>query len=369
MPHARVISARELTRAYLDRQLLLRRLPLGPVQALRKLVAAQAQYSPSPYLALAARLEGFAIADLEACLDRGSVVKSSLMRGTLHLAAASEFPAIATVVRVDSAKQWERNWGHPDVDTATLARGLADYLAAPRTADEIRAHGESLTGGLLPARALLQFAKLVLPTVHIAPSGRWREHGAPGLVMWPHPLPPVSEVAGPLIRRYLAGYGPATRADVGAFTRLSMAQVDAGLATLPRLLRLTDEDGRDLLDLPGAPRPRDGGTPAPPRLLPKWDSALLSHADRRRILPDALRTRVINPANGDVLPTYLLDGVVAGTWQIERAGQGVVLRLRPLRPGRDHSDALLEQEARRVARFMEPAATHIDVELDGDARG
>ncbi len=363
MARTRVMSARELSLAYLARQLLLRRAAIGPVQALRRLVAVQAQYSPSPYLALAARLEPFAIADLESCLRSRAVVKSTLLRGTLHLTTASVYPDVAALVRPGSVRHWRRSYGRPGVDTDALARELAEYLATPRTAADIRAHVEALTAGALPARALLASAKLLVPSVHVPPSGLWREHGLPGLVAWPAPLPSATEASRRLVRSYLAGYGPATRADIGRFAPLRKPELDAALAAIGPLVRLTGEDGRELVDLPRAPRPRDAGRPAPPRLLPKWDSALLSHADRSRILPEALRARVINPANGDVAATYLLDGVVAGTWRVDRQHDRAVIRLQQLRPGRDHDDPALEQEARRTAAFMEPDATTIDVEM------
>jgi hypothetical protein len=358
----RVISARELSKAYLARQLLLSRATIGPVRALDRLVAVQAQYSPSPYLALAARLERFAITDLESCLRTGVIVKSTLMRGTLHLTTATVYPDLAALVHPRAARHWQRIWGRPGVDTHALARELAGYLATPRTAEEIRAHVGALTAGALPARALLPSAKLLVPSVHVPPSGLWREHGAPGLVAWPTPLPSAPVASRRLVRSYLAGYGPATRADIARFAELRKPELDGALAALEPLVLLTDEDGRELVDLPRAPRPRDAGPPAPPRLLPKWDSALLSHADRSRILPEALRARVINPANGDVAATYLLDGTVAGTWKAERQHDRVVMRLQRLRPGRDHDDPALEEEARRTAAFMEPDAARIDVE-------
>jgi hypothetical protein len=363
---ARVMSAHELSQAYLARQLLLSRAAIGPVRALRRLVAVQAQYSPSPYLALAARLEPFTIADLESCLRTGVIVKSTLLRATLHLTAASVYPEIAAVVRADSVRYWERIWGsraRSGVDTHAFARELADYLATPRTAEQIRAHADALTGGALPARALLQAAKLLVPSVHVPPSGLWREHAAPGLMTWPEPLPSTTAAARRLVRSYLAGYGPATRADIGRYAQLRKPELDDALAALEPLTRLTDQDGRELVDLPQAPRPRDTGPPPPPRLLPKWDSALLSHADRRRILPEELRARVINPANGDVAATYLLDGIVSGTWTVDRQDDRVVVRLQQLRPGSDHGDPVLDEEARRTAAFMEPDATKIDVEM------
>jgi DNA glycosylase AlkZ-like len=360
------MSEHELTMAYLARQMLLRRVAIGPVQALRRLIAIQAQYSPSPYLALAARLESFTIADLESCLRTGAIVKSSLMRSTLHLTTASQYPDIAAVVHADSVRHWQRIWGRPGVATDVLARGLAGYLASPRTADQIRAHAGALVGGALPDRGLLQAAKLLVPSIHVPPSGLWREHGAPGLVIWPAPLPSAAVASRRLVRSYLAGYGPATRADIVRFLQLRKPELDDALAAIEPLTRMTDEDGRELVDLPRAPRPRDAGLLAPPRLLPKWDSALLSHADRRRILPEALHPQVISPVNGDAAATYLLGGVVAGTWSAEREHDRVVIRLRQLRPGRDHGDPALEAEAHRTAAFMAPGATRIDVEMGTD---
>ena len=70
------------------------------------------------------------------------------------------------------------------------------------------------------------------------------------------------------------------------------------------LERLEGPDGEELHDVPGGPRP-DPGIPAPPRLMAMWDSALLAHADRGRILPDAYRPLVIR-RNGDVLPALLV---------------------------------------------------------------
>jgi hypothetical protein len=138
MARVRVMLTRELTMAYLARQMLLRRAAIGPVQALRRLIAVQAQYSPSPYLALAARLQPFTITDLEGCLRTGAIVKSSLMRETLHLTTASWYPDIAAVVHAGSVRHWQRIWGRPGVDTDALARQLAGYLATPRTAGSCR---------------------------------------------------------------------------------------------------------------------------------------------------------------------------------------------------------------------------------------
>jgi hypothetical protein len=147
-----------------------------------------------------------------------------------------------------------------------------------------------------------------------------------------------------LLRRYLAAFGPATRADIADWTGLTVGTIDPALARLqPR--RFRDERERELVDLPRAPLP-PAATPAPPRYLPRWDSVLLAHSDRSRILPDAYRKSVIQ-RNGDVLATFLVDGFVAGTWQIE----GGRVRLEPFeRLGREMRREL-EREARALEAF------------------
>jgi hypothetical protein len=116
--------------------------------------------------------------------------------------------------------------------------------------------------------------------------------------------------------------------------------------TALELRRLRDELGRDLFDLPRAPLP-PADTHAPPRFLPRWDNLLLSHDDRRRVLPEAYRKTVI-AKNGDVAPTFLVDGFVAGTWSLE---QGRV-RLEPFAPLPRTTRAELEEEAARLEEFL-----------------
>lgn len=113
-----------------------------------------------------------------------------------------------------------------------------------------------------------------------------------------------------LILRYLAGFGPASIADVAQFAMVQRAPVRAVLQTMGDVVeQLQGPDGSALFDLPGASRP-PADTPAPPRLMAMWDSVLLAYADRSRVIPPDYRPLVIR-RNGDVLPTLLVDGYVA----------------------------------------------------------
>jgi hypothetical protein len=118
-----------------------------------------------------------------------------------------------------------------------------------------------------------------------------------------------------LLRRYLEGFGPATIADVARFALVQRARVKVAVEALgDELERLEGPGGAVLFDVPGSPPSQEEDLPAPPRLLPMWDSVLLAYDDRSRVVPEPYRT-VVARNNGDVLPTILVDGYVAGVWR------------------------------------------------------
>src|SRR2546423_10406046 len=155
--------------------------------------------------------------------------------------------------------------------------------------------------------------------------------GRPFGICQPHPEPePVDVLLArtELVRRYLGAFGPSTRADIADWSGLRIADFVPALDALEPLRRFQTEDGKELLDLPRAPLP-SADTPAPVRFLPKWDNTLLAHADRRRILPEELRKTVIGK-NGDVTQTFLVDGLVAGSWQADTKANVQLTAFAPL---------------------------------------
>ena len=155
-----------------------------------------------------------------------------------------------------------------------------------------------------------------------------------------------TEARAEILRRYLAAFGPATRRDVVAWSMMNVPQIQRALDRLEPLRRFRAEDGRELLDVPRTPLP-DADTPAPVRFLPKWDNLLLAYADRTRVLPEEHRRTVIRP-NGDVAQTFLVDGVVAGTW---RAENGRVL-VEPFAPLPRAARTEVQDEAARLEAFL-----------------
>lgn len=358
------VTTRELNRWTLARQHLLARVPLPAAAAVESLAGMQAQSPSAPYVGLWSRLEGFAVADLEDALRAGSVVKTTVMRGTLHLVAATRLAAFRQATGsgyYDTTRRLMADLG-VDLD-AIRAHVVAEVEKRPRSRTEVY----RLIAGQIPEphppwlvdRPSAVAALSVTTDLVNAPDDAL--HGAPGKsryqVLRTEALPTL-EATRQVAADYLAAYGPATTADLAAWSGRPARTFADALATLD-LVRLRSEDGRTLLDLPDAPRP-PVDVPAPARLLPVWDSLLLAHARRERVLATEHRKVVIAP-NGDVAPTFLVDGTVAGTWDLPRQRPDT-LTLRALRPlGRDDKRAVAD-EGRRLLAWLRPEATRARID-------
>ena len=130
-----------------------------------------------------------------------------------------------------------------------------------------------------------------------------------------------------------------------------MPQIVPALERLEPLRRFRDEQGRELLDVPRGALP-DPDTPAPVRFLPKWDNVLLAFKDRTRVLPEPYRKRVIR-MNGDVAQTFLVDGLVAGTWRVEDGR----VAIEPFGTLSRSDRAELEDERARLEAFLADCAS------------
>ena len=318
------LTARQLNRATLARQLLLAREPIGVVDAMRRIVAVQAQEPASPYVALWNRIAGFDPADLDAAYADHRIIKATLIRITLHAVAAEDYPAFRHAMEssLRASRLNDRRFtdtGMTAADADALVADVLTFLAEPRRNSDVEAWLGERLGDAMPRAwwALRTYA----PVVHAPTGGPW-SHG-PRPAYRATPATPASGEPAPsvqhLVRRYLEGFGPATAQDVAQFTILRKPAVAPALEAMADTLEVLDGPGRArLYDVPDAPRP-DEDTPAPPRLMAMWDSSLLAYADRSRIVAEEHR-RVVIRTNGDVLPTVLVDGYVAGVWRATDQG-------------------------------------------------
>jgi hypothetical protein len=347
------LTARQLNRATLARQLLLRREPLDVVEAVRRVAAIQAQEPASPYLALWNRIGDFDPTDLDAAFADRSVVKASLIRLTLHAVVAEDYPAFhsAMLSSLRASRLYDRRFttsGVSAAETDALVPHLLKFTERPRSKPEIEAMLETQLGERHHPRAwwaLKSFAPL-----HHAPTGRpWSFGIKASFIAAPRGSGSVSpdESIQRLVLRYLEAFGPASVQDFAQFTMLRRPVARQALSALgDKVEELEGPEGTVLFDVPGAPLPADD-TPAPSRLLPMWDSVLLAYADRSRVIPPDYRRLVIHQ-NGDVLPTLLVDGYVAGVWRPVDGGiEATAFHRLP-----DEAWRGLEAEARALVGFL-----------------
>ena len=363
---AETLTLEDLNRATLARQMLLAREDVSPVAAVERLCGMQAQEPRPPFVGLWTRLARFERGNLHQALHERTVVRGTLMRGTLHLMSASDYVAhrmtVQPVLNRGIGILGERAAGLEIEAVLPVAQRLLSER--PRTFTDLRA---ALVAQFpdVDERALGFTARMLLPLLMLPTEDRW---GFPadsrfGLAEeWlGAPLAGAGD-AEALVLRYLAAFGPATVADFQQWSGLQgMKPVLEALR--PQLVVVRSDRKRELFDLPDAPRPA-AETPAPVRLLPEFDNLLLSHADRTRVLPDAYRRLVLGAKNGRIPATFLVDGFVAGTWRAERKRGVATLTLSPFAALAKGIARDLEQEGDALLRFLEPDAASLDVTVN-----
>ncbi len=319
------MGPRDLNRTLLLRQHLLRRVDLPVTDLVGELLGLQAQENLPPYLSVAARLQDVGPWALSGALERSEVVRLVTLRGTLHVHLPEDAVALRRWVqpaldRNAGVNQQSRAARHLPVDALVSAtrQALAD---GPLPVAEL---GERLALRFpdAPPVALVQAARERVPLVQVPPRGLWRRSGGVVYRTLEHHLgteappgaendvPDVPDVPG-LVRRYLRAFGPATAADMTAWSRVTrLGPVFTALRE--ELVEVACEDGRTRYDVPGAPY-ASADEPAPVRLLGTYDNLWLSHADREHVLPPDGRALWSAP-NGAAGSVVLIDGVVAGLW-------------------------------------------------------
>jgi len=354
------LTRRELTAALAARQMLLERRSLDPVEAIRRLTPLQGQEPRAPYISLAARVAGFTREQLEAAVHARHVVKTTVMRTTLHLVAADEYPAYAQLARQARLRRWRKIY--PSLDETTVTTELHAWLREPRSNAEIEERVRAYGGVPETPYASVFFARTLVPLVQLPPAGSWGDRRRPRLVVDPRPLPSPVEAATLAVRRYLGAFGPASRRDIAAWAGVPQRDFADALERL-ETVSFRDEKGGELLDLRRQPLP-PASTRLPVRFLSRWDQAMLAHADRDRIMSPEVQALNLGLA-GD--QTVTVDGriVASWVWRSERGRTGerdrVVVEITPhldlSRTARDRVRA----EARRLARWLEPNAAAVEV--------
>lgn len=343
----KILTDRELNRALLDRQLLLGRVEKTAVDAVEHLVGMQAQSPTAPYIGLWTRLDGFAIAELADAMTDRRLVRSSLMRGTIHLVSARDCRALHPFTLPLFARVVEPLV--PADERAEVLSHASTLLAEePRTLAELRE---------LMGEPHARLARYLLPLIHVPPRGIWGKSGQARLTTvraWLGEDIETKARAADIVLRYLAAYGPASVKDTQTWCGLTgLREV---FATLPDLRTFHDESGVLLYDVPDGPLP-DPDTPAPVRFLPEYDNSLRSHTIRRRLMTDEHRALLFAAKNDAPMPAFLVDGFVRGTWKLSKTKKSATLLVTPYTRLSKKDESAVRKEANQLLAF---AAAEID---------
>lgn len=346
---ATTLSDGALNRTVLARQLLLDRSRLSLPRALERVGGIQDQYAPTAYIGLWSRLEDFRRQGLTRALERKSVIQGTLMRGTIHVVSARDYPLLAEGVR-----EARRNWWLP----LSRSRRLdVDYAEMAAATDRLLADGplrrKELVEGLERAgfpREAFEGVAFWIDLIRVPPSGTWERRRADlyqtAERWWDKRSVEAEAGLRHLVARYLGAFGPATPASIGSWAGTPVEMLMPYVEQL-KVRRFHTEDGTELMDLPRR-RIVPADAVAPVRFLGPWEAVLLTHARRSGVLPEEYRPLVFSNKNPHSVGTFLVDGRVAGSWRQE----GGEVRTEPFAPVPRRWKQDLEEERRALQAFM-----------------
>lgn len=356
----RTLTARELNRSLLARQLLLERSPKSVTQTLEAVGGLQTQNATGGYIGLWTRLRKFELCDLTKELEARRAVQGTMMRNTIHLVTARDYPLVAAGTRPSRRSAWLRyqQGRATEVDVTKAAAAAREALAAgPLSRTELKPLVESTT--------VWNGVNAFEDVLRVPPSGTWARRRADIYAMavdWLGPSKATEDDGVELLlKRYLGGFGPARLADAANWAGVPPKKLQPAAEKL-KLRSFEDEEGKELLDLPRGPLPA-AKTPAPPRFIPVWDSILLAHARRAEILPEEYRPLVFSTKTPQSVNTFLVDGRVAGTWKVKGTRKKAELLVEPFEKLPAKAARELQAEGERLVRFHEPHAENHMVRL------
>ena len=341
----RVLSERELNRALLERSGLLERRRGSLPAAVERMGGVQAQYAPSIYVGLWSRVEGLRRDQVTRALERRTLVQATLLRNTIHVVSPADYWQFAAATRDSRRSAWLQARARARTGSqGGGGRGRAHAAAAagrPRRRKELM----PLVDG---DPVLFNGATLWLDVVRVPPAGTWEHRRADiyeraetwlGREQPEHPRRHT-------VARYLGAFGPAAVADIVSWSGIPPAELKPVLEDM-ELRRFRDEGGTLLLDLPrqaaAGPLHRGAGALYRSGTPPCWCTRAAPG-----ILPERFRPQVFSTKTPQSVPTFTVDGQVAGTWREEKGR----VRVKPFEPLPKAARREVDEEASRLAEFI-----------------
>ncbi|MDT4939616.1 MAG: hypothetical protein QOG80_3287 [Pseudonocardiales bacterium] len=325
------------------------------VDAARLTTAIQAQDPQQSRFGLRSRATGFADAQVLTAIDARAVVRTWLMRATIHLVAADDVRWLTGALGPMFARRFGKRWLDIGLTPQVLARtgdALPDVLSGgPLTRREIVA--ELAARGVTFPMDDPQAANHVL--VHATGLGmicrasdRGRDSTFVLLDDWlPHAArgPIGDDAVAELARRYFAAFSPATAADFTTWSGLASAKA---IDLIRGELEPVDVDGR-----PGFTTREPPASVVPAgtvRLAAGFDNYLIGYRDRALLLADEHRAAVY--VGGIIKPTVLLNGRIVAIWRLARAAKAATVQVTPLEALTRSTVRSIEAEVADIGRFI-----------------
>ena len=369
------LSIEKVTRLYLTKHHLLKKAKKNQlVKVVNDVCGLHAQALLTPYLSLRSRVENFENAQLDQALyNDKTMVKTWCMRGTLHVIPSEDLPIYNKALK----RMWFEHHGRymraPDWPSAEERKKVIH----PRILEVLA--GEPIKRKELNAKVQLLLKNDALPYERIFSGwgGILKETAYEGLTVHAQPcgiescfarldkwLPKINlnkvgeeEAQEKLLLKYLSGYGPASQQDFVLWSGVMAGDAKRAIENASSLLEEAEVEGvkgrfwmlkEDLKTADSINLDEE----IPVRLLPKFDSILLGHKDRSRIIRDEYKKRVFKPKVGDIAATILVNGQVAGTWKHKKAKTSLTVTLTPFRKLTREELEEIEKEVEKLGKFM-----------------
>ncbi|MGI9608696.1 MAG: winged helix DNA-binding domain-containing protein [Acidimicrobiia bacterium] len=317
--------------------------------------------APTCYLSLAARVEGFHKRDLDLELyERRSLRRMRALRGSGFMIPVE---MINVVVSAEDREGWYGQ--HVEKVLNSAGRNLLEkeVLQAMKgrivTTRELR---QELALEGARAEALKYLMAMLTGQQRITSAGvvgGWRSNQF-RYALWEEwfPAHPPQKIDAEMARVqianwYLSGHGPATLNDFKWWSGLKKENARIALESSEAVMVSNEDD--PMYDLPGRP---DAPTPSGLRLLPVWDTAIVTQESRRRMV-DPSHYRFVYDFDGNATSTVVIDGSVAGVWDRKGDNKRLIVKAAPLTGfGSAEWDAI-ETEASVIGRAV--GADEVDV--------